>query len=372
MIRFARGDRGPGVTLTVATIAALVWVNVWPGSYEQVWAHIPRLGSALGLHFSLQDWTNQGLMTVFFAAVGLEIRREMSAGELASWHRAATPVAAAGVGMLVPAGLYALVVHGGPGAHGWGIPMATDVAFALGALALVAAHASPRLRVFLMTLAVADDLGSIALLVFFYSTGVAAGPISIGLVCIAAMVVIEARRPEWWVVKAALGALAWWGFARGGIEAAVVGVVIGAVARRPRSWERRLQPWLTLVVLPVFALANAGVSLRHFSFAPAGAAAVFVAVLVARVAGKPIGIGAGALAMRRAFRSRSDAHLAVVDVAGVGALASVGFTVPLLIIRAAFAEGPLADSATLALLVGTLIGAALGGVILLAARRRPR
>jgi Na+:H+ antiporter, NhaA family len=380
---FSRGDRAAGITLTLATVGALIWANVAPGSYQHFWALTPSTSRAVGLPFSLRDWANQGLMTVFFALVGLEIRREVSSGELRSWRRASVPVAAAMGGMVVPAAIYIAVIHGSTGSRGWGIPMATDVAFAVGALALVGARTSPRLRVFLMTLAVADDIASIVILICFYSTGLDGAPLLLGLICILAMAAIEAVRPAWIGPQMLLGAVGWFSLARGGVEAAVIGVAIGAMAlpspvegawarlRGPRGWEQRIQPWLTLGVLPVFALANAGVSIRQLSASTAGVVSVFVAVVVARVIGKPLGIGLMAWVLRKVPSGLYDPGLAGRDVLGVGALASVGFTVPLLVIRVALPDGPLAESATLGLLVGSLLGAVAGIIVLRIGRRRP-
>jgi NhaA family Na+:H+ antiporter len=305
-------------------------------------------------------------MTFFFVVVGLEIRREMMAGELASWRRAARPVVAAVGGMAVPALVYVVVVHGSPAGHGWGIPMATDVAFSLGALALAGSGVSVRLRVFLMTLAVADDILSIVVLVAVYSADPDVVLVAAGVLCLLAMAGVRAvgRVPA--VVPVAFGAAAWWLWARGGIEAAIVGAAVGmvglAVAAQhgtdggPRHWERRLIPIVNLGVLPAFALANAGVDLSRLDLGSAPALRVFVAVLVARVVGKPLGIWIAA----RGWHVR--------ERLGIGAAASVGFTVPLLIVRAAFGEGVLADSATAALLAATVFGLVTTSVFL---GRRP-
>ena len=383
LIALSRGDRATGIGLSAATVVALLWANVAPGSYHHVWQLVPSTPHLVGLRFSLRDWTNQGLMTVFFAVVGLEIRREMSSGELASWRRASIPVAAALGGMIAPALIYAAIVHGSTGSQGWGIPMATDVAFAVGALALVGARTSPRLRVFLMTLAVADDIMSIVVIVCFYSRHLDVTPLLVGVTCILVMGAVEAVRPVWIGPQLLLGVVGWLALARGGVEAAVIGVAIGAMAlpspvggtwarlRGPRGWEQRLEPYLTLGILPVFAVANTGVSLRQFTFSANGALTVFVAVVVARVIGKPAGIALTAWALRTVPSGRYDPRLAHRHILGVGALASVGFTVPLLVIRAALPDGPLTDSATLGLLAGSLLGALSGIIVFRSGTPRP-
>lgn len=383
IVAFSRSDRATGISLSAATVVALIWANIAPDSYHQLWRFVPSTPHFIGLRFSLRDWTNQGLMTVFFAVVGLEIRREMSSGELASWRRASVPVAAALGGMIAPALIYSAIVRRSTGSRGWGIPMATDVAFAVGALALVGARTSPRLRVFLMTLAVADDIMSIVVIVCFYSRHLDVTPLLVGVTCILGMAAIEAVRPVWIGPQLLLGVVGWLALARGGVEAAVIGVAIGAMAlpspvggtwarlRGPRGWEQRIEPCLTLGILPVFAVANTGVALRHFSFSATGALTVFAAVVAARVIGKPVGIALTAWALRTVPSGRYDPRLAHRHILGVGALASVGFTVPLLVIRAALPDGPLTDSATLGLLAGSVLGALAGIIVFRSGTPRP-
>ena len=360
----------------VATVAALVWANLDGAAYARVWATVPSWLGFSGLHFTARDWVNQGLMTFFFMVIGLEIRRETTAGELASWRRAAGPVIAAVAGMVVPAVMYAAVVHDQPGGHGWGIPMATDVAFSLGALALLAPGASLRLRVFLMTLGVADDVLSILVLVLFYSAAVDAAFLVAGIACLGAMIVVRAIRRPFGVVAVAFGAVAWWAFARGGVEAAVVGVVIGIAGLAsparpadshhfgPRAWEHRLNPVVNLLVLPAFALANTGVDVGQLDLSSGTALRVFVAVLVARVIGKPLGVWLGATLLPSRFAMAPDQRDPARTRLGLGTAASVGFTVSLLITRVAFGEGALADAATAALLVGTVVGVGLTALLL--------
>ncbi len=268
LVEATRQDQAAGVTLSVACLGALVWAN-WPSSdsYADAWQAVAPWSHALGLDLSWRDWVNQGLMLGFFGMVGLEIRREVIAGELRSWRRASVPVLAALGGMAVPALLYVATTAGGPGAHGWGIPVATDVAFALGALALLGGGGWPRARVFLMTLAVADDIFSIVVLVVFYPGRIHAAWLGLAIGALVAMagvaggVVLARRRPgrggaarpglarrgvgrvgravgdvaqrdNGWL-QLILGAVAWWALLHAGVEAAVVGVAVGALA--PRS-----------------------------------------------------------------------------------------------------------------------------------------
>ncbi|HLI00567.1 MAG TPA: Na+/H+ antiporter NhaA [Acidimicrobiales bacterium] len=353
-----RSDRSSGVGLAVASLAALLWANLPGGaaSYQQFWTGSP----------DLRTWVNQGLLTVFFTLVGFEIRREVTAGELRTVRRALIPVLAALTGMALPAGIFTLVVAGGTGAHAWGVPMATDVAFALGALALVT-HAPPRARVFLMTLAVADDVFSIVVLVVFYSHGVQPAWLLGAVAALAATAGLWALRRPGWPVRLALIAFAWWALHHAGVEASVTGVALGILGpprgAGVRRWVGRLEPWVNVVVLPLFGLANIGVALSGSVFTDGAALRVFLAVVLARVLGKPLGIASGALLTHRAVAVATEPRLPRRRLVGVGALASIGFTVPLLIIGQAFRPGPLATAAIDGLLASTLLGLGLGGLL---------
>ena len=375
-----RDKRVAGVSMTLATVAALLWANLAAGSYRAFWT---RSLAVPGLDLSAQEWVNQGLMVAFFVLVGVEIRREIAGGELRSWRKASAPVAAALGGMAVPAVIFAVVVHGGPGARGWGIPMATDVAFALGALALVSKGPSTRARVFLLTLAVADDIASIAILVAFYGRDLHPWSLVGAVGCLVVMVGVRASRQGSTPWLLGLGALAWWALVHAGVEASVVGVGIGlllapvggrvrskdrsprrAERRRVRSLEHRLEPWVNVVVLPVFALGNVGVKIAGSGLFSGAALNVFVAVLIARVVGKPLGIATTAWIVTRSGTRHDQLHLGRRERVGVGAIAAVGFTVPLLIVHAALPAGPLAAAATCALLAGSVLGAVTGAVVL--------
>jgi NhaA family Na+:H+ antiporter len=360
LTELSRRQRAPGIALAAATLAALVWANVWSASYGEL-AEAAR-------HF-----VNEGVMSAFFLLVGLEIRREIVAGELGSVRRAVPPVVAAILGMAVPAMIYAAVVRGGPGAAGWGIPMATDIAFALGAMALVDADLSLRARTFLMTLSVTDDVLSIVVLIVFYGGEFDPLPVAGGAVALSAIVVAHRTHHAEIPVAALAGTVAWFAFSRGGIEPAIVGLPIGlllphAGARTlgPRHLERALTPWIVLAVLPVFALVNVGVRLDP-SLVTGTAGTIFLAVLLARVVGKPLGIGAAVLVLRAAHR---DPKVDTGHLLSAGSLAAAGLTVPLLVVELALPEGPQADAARLALLVASVIAVVVGWIVHAVADRR--
>jgi NhaA family Na+:H+ antiporter len=353
-------------------------------------------------------------MTLFFLVVGLEIKRELVVGELAGWRRAALPVVAAAAGMALPAAIYATANAGGPGAAGWGVPMATDIAFALGVLALLGSRVPAALKVFLLTLAVVDDLGSIAVVALSYSRGVdlvalaaAAGV----LVLVAALV----RARVWWLpLHVGLGLALWLALWRSGVSPALAGVAMGLLAparptvapevardrggelaieladdpRPPRLREmlreargtvslaerlaHDLHPVSAFVVVPLFALANAGVSLDPAGLAAPGAGAVLGGVLAGRVLGKPAGIVAAAwLAVRLGLAER-PAGTSWAQLAGVATVAGIGFTVPLFVAGLAFPDGRFEAAVKLGLLLASLLAGAAGAlVLLLAGRGRP-
>ncbi len=386
VVEAVRGDRAGGIALTLASVVALAWAN-WPGthSYLRLWDAVAPWSRPLGLNLSVRDWVNEGLMLAFFAGVGLEIRREVVAGQLRSWRRAAVPVLAAVGGMAIPALIYTAWVAGQQGSHGWGIPMATDVAFALGALALLGRGVSARARTFLMTLAVADDILSIIVLVIFYSQRISLGWLLGGIVALALMTAARLRwQPPGWAILA-LGMAAWWAMLQAGVEASVIGAAIGALAPKRRSrresqagvtapgvrrWELRLEPWVNVVILPVFAVANVGLSLFGSGLGTPTALRIFVAVVVARIVGKPLGITVTTWLVRRMGSSSPSTRLERRSLLGLGSVAAIGFTVPLLVIRAALPPGPEAAGATAGLLAASVIAVGEGLLVLRAKRRR--
>jgi Na+:H+ antiporter, NhaA family len=412
---YLRNEAAGGVVLMAAAALALGWANSpWRAGYYALWETTlaVQLGR-YGIEADLRHWVDDGLMTLFFLVVGLEIKRELVAGELASWRRAALPVVAAAGGMAVPAAIYAAVNAGGPGAPGWGVPMATDIAFALGVLALLGPRVPSALKVFLLTLAVVDDLGSIAVVALFYSRGVELGTLALAaglLVVVAALV----RAGVWWLpLHVGLGLALWLAMWHSGVSPALAGVAMGLLTparptappevardvggalagelaadpRPPRLREmlreargtvplaerlaHDLHPVSAFVVVPLFALANAGVSLERGGLAAPGAGAVLGGVLAARVVGKLAGITAAAwLAVRLGLAVRPDGA-SWGQLAGVATVAGIGFTVPLFVADLAFPDGSFQAPVKLGLLSASLLAGGAGALVLvLAARRR--
>lgn len=415
--RFLAIEAASGILLLASAAIALVWANSsWRDSYQAVW-HAP-LGLKLGpfsferdLHF----WVNDGVMTIFFFVVGLEIRREIHRGELSELRRAALPLAAAVGGMLVPAAIFAALNHGRASMAGWGIPMATDIAFAVGVLTLLGRRVPPALRILLLALAVIDDVGAILVIAIFYSSGLEPTGFVIlgaGVVAILAMQKIGVRNP-WAYVPPAV--VAWAGAYAGGVHPTLAGVVVGMmtpvhawlgrdvfieradatvaavreqdhdderamlshldylnVARREaispvERIEHALHGWVAYGAMPLFALANAGVALGDASFSGESLFAL-LGVSAGLVIGKPLGIlGFSWLATKLGMASLPRGTT-WPQVAIVGVVAGIGFTMSIFIAALAFPKGANLETSKVGILlasgVAAVIAYGLGRVIL--------
>jgi NhaA family Na+:H+ antiporter len=359
LVQLLRESAG-GIILLGATVVALVWANIAPASYGTVW-HGPA-------HF----WVNEGLMTMFFFSIGLEIRREIHAGALSTLRGAALPLAAALGGMLMPAAVFVLLNHGRSGAAGWAVPMATDIAFALGILTLLGNRIPSSLRVLLLALAVIDDIGAIVVIATFYSTAIALEGLALVVAAIAAVVVMQrmrVRRPWLYVAP---GALLWAGVLALGVHPTIAGVILALLTpvRPAEKLEHALQPWVFLAVMPVFALANAGVALGGAHLA-GDAGWLFAGIVAGLALGKPLGIVAASLAAEKTTLATRPPDLATRGLVLVGTVGGIGFTMSLFIAELAFGEGPLLDTAKLAILVGSGLAMVIAlGLGALMSRRR--
>jgi len=371
---FARLEASGGILLIGCTVVALAWANSpWSASYFHFWHTDPTFGFAGSLLSKpLHFWINDGLMALFFLLVGLEIKRETLVGELASFRKAALPLAAALGGMVVPAVLYVLFNRGGPGASGWGIPMATDIAFALGVLALLGDRAPMSLKVFLAALAIADDIGAVLVIAFFYTAQISWISLGVGGLFFLALIAANragARHPLIYVV---LGLGLWVAFLQSGIHATVAGVLLAITIPARQSlnaeslmlrFEHALMPWNKYVIMPVFALANAGVLLGSGA-ARSLADPISVGVICGLVLGKPIGI---VLFSWLATRSQIAAMLDGINwrqIVGVGLLGGIGFTMSLFIANLAFGDPPALETAKVAVLAASVLAGLSGALIL--------
>jgi NhaA family Na+:H+ antiporter len=363
-----------GVVLALATVVALVWANVATTGYDDFWHTSLRIGVGdVAIEEDLVHWVNDGLMTLFFFVVGLEIKRELVVGDLRDRRAAALPVAAAFGGMLAPAAIFVVVNAGGVGIDGWAIPMATDIAFALAVLAIVGSKAPKELKLFLLTLAIVDDIGAIVVIALFYGHGLeplwllsAAATVA----AVGAMRRWSVDRVAWYVVP---GVVLWVGVFESGVHATVAGVVLGlltptgSVGGREvlAGLEDRLHPWSSFVVVPVFALANAGVVIDGTSIEAAFTGAVAWGVVLGLVVGKPVGIMAGAAVALRLRIGVLPEGVRLRHLSGIALIGGIGFTVSLFVADLAF-EGALLGEAKVAILAASLL-AALGGGLLVRA-----
>ena len=368
--RFLAVEAAGGILLVAATVAALAWANSpWQASYLDLWSTeaVVDVGGT-GLSLDLRHWVNDGLMALFFLVVGLEIRREATSGELRDRRTVALPVVAALGGMVVPAAVYVAVNAGGPGAAGWGVPMATDIAFALGVVALLGRRVPSSLRLLLLTLAVVDDIGAILVIAVVYTDHLEPAWLLAAAAGVVAMVVLHrlgVRGVPFYVVA---GVLVWFATHESGVHATIAGAVLGLVtpAREGQRVEEALHPIASYVVVPLFALANAGVVVTADGLADAATSAVTLGVVAGLVLGKLAGVTGGAwLATRLGVATLPDG-VRWPQVAGIGAVAGIGFTVSLFVAGLAFDDQALADQAVLGVLAASVVAALVGAAVLAA------
>ncbi|MGW0805050.1 Na+/H+ antiporter NhaA [Nonomuraea sp. NPDC002799] len=402
---FLRTEAGSTSMLLAATVLALLWANSpWAGTYETFW-HTPMGLSFADASFSLdlRHWVNDGLMSVFFFLIGLEVSYEVRLGQLRDRRLIAVPAVAALGGMLVPAAVYLLLNAGGPGAGGWGVPIATDTAFVLGLLAVVGARCPDPLRAFLLTLAIVDDVLAIIIIALFYTASLSVPALVIAAVLLAAIVTL--RWLKIWRAPAymLLGFALWVATLESGIHPTLVGIALGVLvfvyaptdqklllageavqeftsepsAQAAREATRRvqravsvnerlqlrLQPWSAYVIVPVFALANAGVRLDGESLRAAITSPVSIGVALGLLAGKFIGISLGTWLPLRLRWGILPGNLVWGQLLGGAAVSGIGFTVALFIVELAFDDRAIQEQAKIGILAGSLMAALLGWVI---------
>src|SRR5271166_1995308 len=410
---FLGTETGSAIVVLCAAIAALLWANSpWSSSYESVWTTklSVQLGSGAGISLDLRHWVNEGLMTFFFLVVGLEARRERDMGELRERSRLAIPLFAAVGGMVVPVAIYLAFNAGGPGAHGWGAAMSTDTALALGALALLSPRSATRLRVFLLTLAVFDDLAALVVIAIVYTTNISPVALCVAgglFLALLALRFVPAYRRQLAVL---LGVALWVALFKSGIDPVISGLAVGlATSAYPPSREdlerataltrsfreqptpelarsaqlgllsaispnERLQyslhPWTSYVIVPLFALANAGIHVTSGLLSEAVTSPITLGILFGYVVGKPLGIlGASWLATRPALHGPRS-PLSWPSLAGGGAVAGIGFTVSLLVSSLAFDSERLSE-AKLGVLASALLAPLLAWAVFAVIRRLP-
>ena len=422
---FARLEASGGLLLLVCTLIALVWANSpWAERYSQLWhSKLVIGGGPFTLEKDLLHWINDGLMAIFFLVVGIEIKREILIGELMSRRRAALPIVAAVGGMVVPAALYLAVNRGGAGTSGWGIPMATDIAFALGALTLLGRRVPLALKVFLIALAIVDDIGAVLVIAIFYTTDISWVALLIGGGFLAGLLAMNRAGVRRLWVYALLGLGLWLALLQSGIHGTVAGVLLAMAipavpfdtrqflaqsralleefeqagngdsraplnddqraalyalentyvhSRSPmRRVEHALHPWVTYAIMPIFALANAGISLSG-DLTAAVTHPVSIGVIVGLALGKQLGVTLFAWLAVRLGLASLPSGVTWRHVYGAGWLAGIGFTMSVFIATLAFSGTTLLPTAKVGVLVASMISGIIGGVWLLIATRGTR
>ena len=390
---FARIEAASGILLLAATVAALLWANSsWAHSYHALWDGQMPLGiGSLSLSLSRHDWVNDGLMAIFFFVVGLEIKREVLIGELASARRAAFPFLAALGGSIVPALIYLKLNGRGAGVEGWGVPIATDIAFALGVLAVLGSRVPPALKVFVAALAIVDDIFAVLVIALFYTHHISLVALSAAFAGIAVSVLANRLGVHNLLVYAVIGAFVWFAVFHSGVHATVAGVLMAftiPAKTRPRRekvgqhdrkylegsqtsgrnpplyrMEHILQPWVGFLIMPLFALSNAGVPVLG-RLAGAFVDPVAIGIFWGLLLGKPLGIMSFAALSSVARVASRPASVSWAQIFAASWLCGIGFTMSLFIAALAFKTGDLLDTAKIAIL-GASVAAGIVGSLLL-------
>jgi NhaA family Na+:H+ antiporter len=421
LVRFTRIEAASGLVLLAATVVALIWANSrWSGSYQQLFEGTRFVFEFGPIHIdeSLADFINDGLMALFFFVVGLEIKRELAVGELRDPRAAALPVVAALRGMMIPALIYVAVTAGaGPDATaGWAIPMATDIAFVVGVVALLGRRVPPGAKLFLLALAIADDLGAILVIALFYTSELSLGWLAIAIALLVSIAIGQRIGIRSSLFYGLVAVAVWFAMLESGVHATIAGVAVAfltpavafyssaefeAKARDiidtyplgdgPQADERsdyeaellsaialesipplnrlenRLLPWTSYAIVPLFALANAGVDFRGLDPADLLTNPVALGVALGLVVGKTVGISLFTWLAVRTGVGDLPAGTTWRHIVGLGALGGIGFTVSLFITNLAFTDGGLADVARVGIFAGSLLAGIIGSLVLLRA-----
>jgi Na+/H+ antiporter NhaA len=382
---FLRTETGSASVLAGATVAALIWANISVSGYDRFWAtQLSFLVGSSGVTLDLRGFVNSGLMALFFLVVGLEARREFDLGELRMRSRLTLPLLAGLGGMIVPIGIYLIANAGRPSEHGWGMAMSTDTAFALGALALVGRRLPDRVRTYLLTFSIVDDLAGLAVIAVAYSGRIDVVPLLAGVGFLAVVLVIRARGVRYGPVYLVIGIAAWVAFLKSGVDPIVVGLILGLLTyaysatrvsleqaseafrlfreqptaelaqsardevRTAISPNDRLaqifHPWTSYLIVPLFALANAGIVINGSFLARAYTSPVTLGILIGYLVGKPVGTAGCAWLVTRISHGRLRPPVGWGAVLGAGMVAGIGFTVSLLIASLALRGTELAEA----------------------------
>ena len=418
--QFLHQEASGGILLIIFTVIALVWANTaLSHTYHDLWrTHlIVSLGSLLTLDYSIHHWINDGLMVIFFFTVGLEIKRELLVGELSSVQKASLPIAGALGGMIVPAILYTIFNTGGEGARGWGIPMATDIAFVVGIMALLGTRVPLTLKIFVLALAIADDIGAVLVIAIFYTAKISTTALIIAAIVLGSLILLNRLGTKSLIPYSILGVILWLAFLKSGVHATIAGVLLAftipAVSRYDTNkfsgkvkqlinnfdskgdhwknvlnnaerqhdvlaiesscekiltplqrFEHSLHPWVSFFIIPVFALANAGVTIADLDILSALLSPVSLGIILGLFIGKQMGIFAFSfLAVKLKFATLPEG-VNWKNLYGAAILAGIGFTMSLFIASLAFTDPALLDLAKIGILSGSLLSGIAGFMFL--------
>ncbi|MDQ2851765.1 MAG: Na+/H+ antiporter NhaA [Actinomycetota bacterium] len=376
---FLHDEAAGGIVLVLAAVVAVIWANSsFSGSYESLWGFRLTLGGgSLSVTEDLQHWVNDGLMAIFFFVVGLEIKRELVIGELRDRRAAVLPAVAAVGGVVLPALIFVALARG-EASSGWGIPMATDIAFAVGVLALLGSRVPAGAKLLLLTIAIVDDIIAITVIAIFYSGGVSIGWLAASVAGL--LIVVGLRRMGvhaiWPYVVVGVGV--WLATLESGVHATISGVALGLLTPAGKvggrdvlsTLEHRLHPYSAFAIVPLFALANAGVDFRGGLLGQATSNSLTWAIAAGLLLGKIIGISAAVGICVRTGLGRLPDGVQAVHVVGVAAVAGIGFTVSLFIAELAYDQDELVQTAKVGIFFGSIAAAVLGAAILLIVGRR--
>lgn len=411
--QFLKTEHAGGAFLGAAALIALLWANIFPSEYDTFWhEEIGFTLSGWSPSLTLEHFVVDGLMALFFFVVGLEIKRELTTGELRERRVALLPVFAAIGGMIVPAALFVVIALGAGDSEalrGWGIPMATDIAFALGALSLVSKHVPVQLAVFLLAVAVVDDIGAIAVIAIFYTSGVQVVWLLAAVAILGLVHLAVRRQAQWALLYLGLGILVWYAAYKSGIHPTIAGVAMGllmpAYASRADNsaipealsavdriekvrgdhgkeiggWQRLsklgresvpileryeyyLHPWTSFLILPLFALAEAGIVIRGDTVQAAATSPITLGVAAGLIVGKIVGIFLGAWIPTKLGLCDLPHRVHWPHIIGVGALAGIGFTVAIFVAGLAYEDDLLVDEAKIGILFASVLAAVLGAL----------
>ena len=418
--QFLHQEASGGILLMICTVIALAWANSpWSDSYHHLWhTHLViNLGNLLNLDYSIHHWINDGLMVIFFFTVGLEIKRELLVGELSSLQKASLPIAGALGGMVAPAIIYAIFNSSGEGANGWGIPMATDIAFVVGIMALLGPRVPLTLKIFILALAIADDIGAVLVIAIFYTADISTAALVIAGIVLVIVFILNKLGTKSLIPYTILGIILWLAFLKSGVHATIAGVLLAftipassrydtnkfsdkvkqlinnfdakgdhwknvlnnserqhdvmaieesceKVLTPLQRFEHNLHPWIAFFIIPVFALANAGVTIADLDILSALLSPVSLGIILGLFIGKQMGIFAFSfLAVKLKFATLPEG-VNWKNLYGAAILAGIGFTMSLFIASLAFTDPELMDLAKIGILSGSLLSGIAGFMFL--------